>query len=491
MNLKKGKFKIVEGTRVRMVSSKDTHIVEGAYGTVVNPGIRESEVRWDSMLAIRADYRYRNELEDALIIPVYNDLLDPSGNFQIWTPEPIARIYLDDCIKYVGEDTKDLKYGDLLCVYSMTLSEYSLYAIQLSNYKLHKLDTSVCVLEGKGYALAKGTKVKVVLDSAYTEVGQTGKIYHTDYRSALPYEVIMDKGDCVWVAGCTIQNVDTEVYREEWNKDHVYPQGDFDPKCVEIVNGIVKETGCKVVVSSSWRAEANLQSIFDKVGLKFKIHSITPFGDHRGCEIRDWLASETEPYVYAILDDDRSMLAEQRKYFIKTNTVTGITDEDARHVINILNRNDMWNDKLNSLIMESMKSHDAVRTTVLRAIKTEFSNYATAKNAKPLDNAAEVAIIKKLRDQRIDNAEQYRMVGRQDLYDNEMAESLILNEFLPEVPDDKVLALGLVEVCALQGCEDGPKIPKSKMGIIIKELKAMFPAADGKQIADLVKSCVV
>lgn len=154
-------------------------------------------------------------------------------------------------------------------------------------------------------------------------------------------------------------------------------------------------------------------------------------------------------------------------------------------------RNDMWNDKLNSLIMESMKNHDAVRTTVLRAIKTEFSNYATAKNAKPLDNAAEVAIIKKLRDQRIDNAEQYRMAGRQDLYDNEMAESLILNEFLPEVPDDKVLALGLVEVCTLQGCEDGPKIPKSKMGIIIKELKAMFPAADGKQIADLVKSCVV
>lgn len=41
MNLKKGKFKIVEGTRVRMVSSKDTHIVEGAYGTVVNPGIRD------------------------------------------------------------------------------------------------------------------------------------------------------------------------------------------------------------------------------------------------------------------------------------------------------------------------------------------------------------------------------------------------------------------------------------------------------------------
>lgn len=49
-------------------------------------------------------------------------------------------------------------------------------------------------------------------------------------------------------------------YREEWNKDHVYPQGDFDPKCVEIVNRIVKETGCKVVVSSSlesWKLICN------------------------------------------------------------------------------------------------------------------------------------------------------------------------------------------------------------------------------------------
>ena len=33
-----GKYKIVEGTRVRMDSSIDTLLVEGAYGTVVNPG---------------------------------------------------------------------------------------------------------------------------------------------------------------------------------------------------------------------------------------------------------------------------------------------------------------------------------------------------------------------------------------------------------------------------------------------------------------------
>lgn len=80
------------------------------------------------------------------------------------------------------------------------------------------------------------------------------------------------------------------------------------------------------------------------------------------------------------------------------------------------------------------------------------------------------------------------MVSSKDTHIVEGAYGTVVN---PGIRESEVLALGLVEVCALQGCEDGPKIPKSKMGIIIKELKAMFPAADGKQIADLVKSCVV
>ena len=146
---------------------------------------------------------------------------------------------------------------------------------------------------------------------------------------------------------------------------------------------------------------------------------------------------------------------------------------------------------IDGLIKKSMKAKTRTRTEVLRAIKTAFLICETQKSAKPLDEAAEIAIIKKLRDQRIDNAEQYRMAGRQDLYDIEMQESLILNEFLPEVPGKEVLALGLTKVCALQGCQNRPKIPKSKIEVIIKELKTMFPAADGKQISNLVKSYVV
>ena len=213
------KLKIVEGARVRMNAPDDTHIVEGAFGTVVATGTTLSTVRWDSMLAFRADYRYRNELEDVLTTTVSNDSLGLFKKCETWTPEPIARIHIDDCIKYVGNDTEGFKYGDLFCVYAMKLSEHKLCAIRLSDYKLHKLDTNDCILERKGYALARDTKVKVVLDSAYTEVGQTGRIDSTDYRSALPYLVGMDSGGCVWVAGCAIQNADTEVCIEEYLAD--------------------------------------------------------------------------------------------------------------------------------------------------------------------------------------------------------------------------------------------------------------------------------
>lgn len=131
-----------------------------------------------------------------------------------------------------------------------------------------------------------------------------------------------------------VLNSDT-WYHEEWDKDHYYPQGDFDPTCVERINKVVRETGCKVVVSSSWRADSDLQQVFTKAGLDFTIYDITPFGDHRGKEIQDWLDTQTEPYVYAIVDDDREMLKSQGRYVVRTNGVIGITDENVNQLINL------------------------------------------------------------------------------------------------------------------------------------------------------------
>lgn len=174
------------------------------------------------------------------------------------------------------------------------------------------------------------------------------------------------------------------------------------------------------------------------------------------------------------------MLSHQRKYFIKTNTVIGITDENARHIINILNRHDMWNNKLNAMIADSMKKHDTTRTNVYRAIKTAFTNYAAAKNAKPLDEAAEISIIKKMRDERWANAETYQTAGRMDLSATEADEAEILEELLPKEPTKEELNAALLKLALDKGWYDNNgesyihpvQIPKKSDGNSCQRIKS-------------------
>ena len=50
----------------------------------------------------------------------------------------------------------------------------------------------------------------------------------------------------------------------------------------------------------------------------------------------------------------------------------------------------MLREQMDALIKQSMLDKNAKRTDVLRAIKNEFLVFQTAKNAKPLDDAAEI-----------------------------------------------------------------------------------------------------
>lgn len=139
------------------------------------------------------------------------------------------------------------------------------------------------------------------------------------------------------------------------------------------------------------------------------------------------------------------------------------------------------------MIADSMKKHDTTRTNVYRAIKTAFTNYAAA---KPLDEAAEISIIKKMRDERWANAETYQTAGRMDL---SAVEAEILEELLPKEPTKEELNAALLKLALDKGWYEEHdihpvQIPKNQMGIAVKELKAKYPAADGKKIADLVKA---
>lgn len=113
----------------------------------------------------------------------------------------------------------------------------------------------------------------------------------------------------------------------------------IDPKAVKLLNRLVEETNAKIVVSSSWRGDYALQTIFSLAGIAEPIYGETPRSEHRwrGAEIETWLEERQEPYKYVILDDDSDMLDTQRNNFIHTDWKVGLTEENVSKAIRILN----------------------------------------------------------------------------------------------------------------------------------------------------------
>lgn len=121
---------------------------------------------------------------------------------------------------------------------------------------------------------------------------------------------------------------------------------------------IIRETGCKIVISSSWRHSGlnEMQRMWEQRSLPGEVVDITPnltYGSGkitsmpRGMEIKAWL-DENYHDAYAILDDDNDMLEEQLSHFVCTSGNNhhadcidagyGLTKECAQKVIEILNK---------------------------------------------------------------------------------------------------------------------------------------------------------
>lgn len=156
---------------------------------------------------------------------------------------------------------------------------------------------------------------------------------------------------------------------------------------------------------------------------------------------------------------------------------------------------------MNALIKQSMLDKNVKRTEVLRAIKNEFLVYQTAKGAKPLDDAAEFTILRKMVKQRLDSRDQYISAGRKDLADNESKEILVLESFLPRQATVEDVNKAVAEICKERGWyipeedygegEISPQIPKKSMGEVIKLVKTQLNNVDGKLLADTVKTYLV
>lgn len=110
----------------------------------------------------------------------------------------------------------------------------------------------------------------------------------------------------------------------------------IDPYLAFLVGKIQLDTGCEVVLSSSWRLMPDSKEEVEKQVVK--LYDVTPDlrgVTDRGCEINAWLDEHPEVTRYAILDDNTDFHKEQKLF--KTSFLEGITPEIAKEVVDYLN----------------------------------------------------------------------------------------------------------------------------------------------------------
>lgn len=104
----------------------------------------------------------------------------------------------------------------------------------------------------------------------------------------------------------------------------------IDPVMAFRVGKIVLDTGCEVVLSSSWRHFPDGRPEVDRMVVKTYDVTPTAVNGFRGDEIDFWLAKHPEVERYAILDDDSDF--HEGQIVFKTTWQEGITDEIAAAV---------------------------------------------------------------------------------------------------------------------------------------------------------------
>lgn len=141
--------------------------------------------------------------------------------------------------------------------------------------------------------------------------------------------------------------------------------------------------------------------------------------------------------------------------------------------------------KIESEIKSAMIAKDKTRLGALRSIKSLILLEETKSGAKAeITEEDELKLLTKAAKQRKDSAEIYQQQNRADLYDVEMAELEVLQEFLPKALTDEEITAAIKEIIAQTGASS-PKDMGKVMGVASKQLAGK---ADGKVISEKVKA---
>ena len=141
-------------------------------------------------------------------------------------------------------------------------------------------------------------------------------------------------------------------------------------------------------------------------------------------------------------------------------------------------------DQVAQAMVAAMKSRDEARLSALRMIKAALMKQKVD-SPKPLDEAAEMQVLKLLVKQRIDAAEAFRKAGRVEQAEKEEAERVIVESYLPAGATEQEMEAAIAEALAETGATS-----LKQMGVAMKAAQARLKGktVDGKALSDKVRS---
>lgn len=142
-------------------------------------------------------------------------------------------------------------------------------------------------------------------------------------------------------------------------------------------------------------------------------------------------------------------------------------------------------DTISADIKTAMLARDKVTLETLRGIKKEFIEAKTAKGSDGnLSDEAAIKILQKLQKQRKESAQIFAEQNRPELAENELAEAIVIEKYLPAQMSDEALALVIKQIVEQVGAK-GPQDMGKVMGVASKQLAGK---CEGRRISETLKN---
>lgn len=141
-------------------------------------------------------------------------------------------------------------------------------------------------------------------------------------------------------------------------------------------------------------------------------------------------------------------------------------------------------DRVQKDLVEAMKARDEARLSSLRMMKAALKKHEVDA-MKPLDEAAEMQILKSLVKQRTEAAEAFRKGGREESAAKEEAERKLIESYLPAAAGEQEMEAAIQEALAETGVTS-----LKQMGMVMKAAQAKLAGktVDGKALSEKVRS---